>query len=175
MTSTLYVDNLEPNLGSRVMAAGHVVQVVSANLTSAAAISTTTETDTGLQCSITPTSASSKILILAQINVSSGSPSFGELNLTRGNTAIYFGDAAASKASASAMFYTYIASNAGVILSYPINYMDSPATTSATTYKIRASAVSSGSVYINQSYRDYAGTDYDHRVPSSITLMEIAQ
>ena len=173
--STLYVDNLQPNLGSRVMAAGHVVQVVSAELTSSLIISTTTETDTGLQCSITPTSTSSKILILAQINVSSGSPSFGELNLTRGNTAIYQGDASTSRQSASAMFYTYIANNSGVIISYPINYMDSPATTSATTYKIRASAVSAGSVMINQSYRDSAGTDYDHRVPSSIVLMEIAQ
>ena len=65
--STLYVDNLQPNLGSRVMAAGHVVQVVSAETNSQVQNTTTSYIDTGLTATITPTSASSKIAILLNV------------------------------------------------------------------------------------------------------------
>lgn len=59
--STLYVDNLEPNLGSRVMAAGHVVQVVHNTINQKIAFTSTSFTSSGLSVSITPTSANSKI------------------------------------------------------------------------------------------------------------------
>ena len=66
--STLYVDNLQPNLGSRVMAAGHVVQVVQATSTTNLTVSSggggTTWNDSGATVTITPTVASSKVLVL---------------------------------------------------------------------------------------------------------------
>ena len=62
--STLYVDNLQPNLGSRVMAAGHVVQVVQATGTNATSIATSgVWTPVAGTFSITPTSSSSKIMV----------------------------------------------------------------------------------------------------------------
>ena len=62
--STLYVDNLQPNLGSRVMAAGHVVQVVQAASTTY--LETTTSgswLNVGAVATIVPTSTTSKILL----------------------------------------------------------------------------------------------------------------
>ena len=61
--STLYVDNLQPNLGSRVMAAGHVVQVVEASQKSTVSVSASSSDTIILTCNITPTSSSSKILV----------------------------------------------------------------------------------------------------------------
>ncbi len=64
--STLYVDNLQPNLGSRVMAAGHVVQVISNQSTTNPTWSSgggDSAYSNVLSATITPSSASSKIKI----------------------------------------------------------------------------------------------------------------
>lgn len=69
--TTLYVDNIAPNLQSKISApnlqlpSGSVVQVVnSSTLGSSASYSLTSFTDTGVSVAITPTSASSKIFVI---------------------------------------------------------------------------------------------------------------
>ena len=64
--TTLYVDNIAPNLQSKISApnlqlpSGSVLQVVSSTKTDSSAISSTSFTDsTGLSATITPTSTSS--------------------------------------------------------------------------------------------------------------------
>ena len=128
---------------------------------------------TGLSVSITPTSASSKILVLFQIN---GSQNVGagraSLKLLRGSTVINAGDVAGSRTPALGGF----SSSDQSIPSTPVSgsFLDSPATTSSTTYKIQlAMTAGAGSAYINLTSQDSDNSN-QIRMASTITVMEIA-
>jgi len=121
------------SISSSALPAGTVLQVVSA--TSASVVSTTSSSfvDTGLSASITPTSASSKILVVVSqslyINNNTGGrdEAEGRLNLTRASTNIYeFGIQIGTTSSGT---------QKRIDSSYPITILDSPATTSSVTYK----------------------------------------
>ena len=128
---------------------------------------------TGLSVSITPSSASNKILVLFQIN---GSQEVGagraSVKLLRGSTVIDAGDVASNRTPALGGFSSADQS----IPSTPIsgNFLDSPATTSSTTYKIQiAMTAGSGSAYINRTMQDSDNAN-QIRMASTITVMEIA-
>jgi hypothetical protein len=139
------------------MPTGSVIQVVQGTTTTSATNSTTTYADTGLTATITPTSSSSKILVvISHTNNyktvgSSGNGLF--LNLCRnGSQIIQFASELNYTASVSANYFASC-----------FNYQDSPATTSATTYKTQfknAVAASTVGVQANDNM-------------STITLMEI--
>ena len=137
--------------------------------------STTFVTVTGLTVSITPTSATSKILIIAQISAGfdSASRSMGLYKVTRGGTDIYIGDSASNRTRAIFGGYLDI-DNRYYILSNSIVYLDSPATTSSVTYQVEASKESAlGSVFVNRSGSD-GDFDSNARGASSITAIEVA-
>jgi len=162
--STLYVDNLEPNLGSRVLAAGHVVQVVSAEL-STINIQTTSSTyaTTGLSCSITPTSTSSKILtMVTAIGLyKSADNTAVALRLTDGTTAYEFETLAAFNNT----------SNVNAVGGSSYQRLWSPSSTSQQTYTLQfANPAGVGSSWINARY---SGTFGGTR--STMVVMEIAQ
>jgi hypothetical protein len=157
---------------------GAVLQVVSTTKTdtfSASPAQGTYVDVTGLSVSITPTSATSKILCFIDIAVGSSTLSTGTsvVRLVRGSTPIYIGDAAGSRAQGINSFL-YIANPEYSIIRYSGVYLDSPATTSSTTYKYQISGQSSSyTVYVNTDA--YNGNRWeDPRVASSITVMEIA-
>ena len=112
---------------------GKVLQVVGATTTSGTTIASTTYTDTTITATITPTSATSKILVLingtAYLTRSSGGQSMG-VKLLRGATALLTNNNA---------YYVVLTGVTALQFSkfYPITYLDSPATTSATTYKLQ--------------------------------------
>lgn len=113
---------------------GKVLQVVSANTTTQTANATTTMADTTLTATITPTSATSKILVLVSQNGlhrgSSNSNNAININLLRGATVI------------SQIMSTGLYTDTALLVtgfSASANYLDSPATTSATTYKTQFS------------------------------------
>lgn len=161
--STLYVDNLQPNLGSRVMAAGHVVQVVSGSLNN---ISTSSQTYSDLgSLAITPTASSSKILILFENHMYIGSGyssqwKGGLVQLLRDTNILqtdnaYYGEGA---------FYTD-GTNRWMTHSHRHHY-DSPNTTNSITYKVQGAS------------RDGTAIDFNnlgYGAGGRITLMEIAQ
>lgn len=128
---------------------------------------------TGLSVSITPTSATSKILVLCDVGFSCQNGTGGVIRIVRGSTAIYVGDAAGSRPlglgqidGASSLYAIYRMS--GV-------YLDSPATTSSTTYKIQIfNSTGSGTSAVNRTEQDRNTSTYDTRSASSITVMEIA-
>jgi len=161
-------------LPSNVIGAGAVLQVVTIEKTDTFSTTSNSYVDvTGLSVSITPTSATSKILVLFQIN---GSQNVGagraSLKLLRGSTVINAGAAAGSRTPALGGF----SSSDTSIPSAPVsgNYLDSPATTSSTTYKIQlAMTAGSGSAYINQTAQDSDNAN-QIRMASQITVMEIA-
>lgn len=107
-----------------------VLQVVTATTSTVQSSSSTTFVDaTGLSVSITPQSSTNKILVTY---TTIGHKTAGDLNNT---LALRFVRGATTLDTWSANFYT----NSTLMQTAPvcINYMDSPATTSATTYKVQ--------------------------------------
>ena len=141
---------------------GKVLQVVSAVYSTSKGITTTAYADTDLTATITPSSASSKILVLISqaITVSGGTVSGGAVKIVRGATDIY----TVAGTNNQAFLAGEVAANSYNGGSFAFNYLDSPATTSATTYKTqgRRNASSSSVMTFNA---DGAS--------SSITLLEI--
>jgi hypothetical protein len=128
---------------------GSVLQVVSANTnTTTSNTSSTATAASNLSVSITPTSSTSKIFLIASV-VATNSNGNGNYYFAKNGTTI----GATEKYTAST----------GTTSQYAISmsYLDSPATTSATTYQVYFNA-GSGTMYVNQN-----GTY------STITAMEI--
>jgi len=150
---------------------GKVLQVVSTTKTDTFTSTSTTNVDiTGLSATITPSSATSTILVMLDLT-GSGVPaaSYMTYQLVRNSTAIAIGDASSSRTRASNSIYGAVT---GVLGSASNTFLDSPSTTSATTYKVQGRTNTTGTIYINRAATD---TDADSfvRTVSSITLMEI--
>lgn len=126
---------------------------------------------TGLSASITPTNSANKILVLVNIGILSAASTNIIIGLTRAGTQIYNGDASGSIKQSSAAYDTPFNYGAG---SVSISYVDSPATTSSTTYQVQISTNGSATGYLNRTERDSSGSSGDARGASSIILMEIA-
>lgn len=150
---------------------GKLGQVVSTSKTDTFTSSSTTYADiTGLSVSITPTAATSKVLVIVQVSGSMDT-SVASLffRMMRGSTAINVGDTAGSRTPATIGFSNTIQSE---VVSGAASFLDSPATTSATTYKLQGVNSSAGTFYINRSKQDSDTVNYP-RPASSITVMEI--
>ena len=159
------------------MAAGSVIQVVQAVKTDTFSTTSGSLVDiTGLSLSITP-SSSSKILVNVSFNHSITSVDrWMQFQLVRGSTAIYLGDAASSRTRASVFTSLFDASGRSThIMNSHIHFLDSPKTTSATTYKLQCARQNDSvpSLVINRS-KDDDNADYGGRTASSITAMEVA-
>jgi hypothetical protein len=115
---------------------------------------------TGLSLSITPSSTSSKILVIAWVVIStSGGGGDGYVRLVRDSTPIGNGNSGFFGQSAGQDYFgTH---------SKPITYLDSPATTSSVNYRIQAWGA-------NTSYINGRGLDGGFVTSSGITLMEIS-
>jgi len=153
--------------------AGSVLQVVSTAKTDTASYTGSVLSGGAvlMSASITPTSSSNKVLVLVDAKISIVDWS-AYIWLARGATKIYMGDSAVSRPRVNSMMEygtLYDATQASMI------YLDSPSTTSSTTYNVYG-ATSGGAktIYLNRSVGDRNETEYDGRLASSITLMEIA-
>ena len=164
---------------------GKIVQIVTAELTSQASVTGTTHVDTGITASITPTSASNKILVEYNINFYSertGSGNYqtdASIQVLRGSTVILppysYGNSPQSTGSGYGHGDYHFSSGAnGVVLGtfarfrHGFRLVDSPNTTSSTTYKLQFAIGYGGTFYINK-------TDSASQTPkSNIILMEIA-
>ena len=158
---------------------GKVLQVVQSVKSDTASWSAhaTTPVASGLSASITPSATGSKVLVQYMINI--GYPSNGSqffLHLFRGSTEINQGDAASSRKRAHNVWGGSYQGNAESYMSHTHNgvFLDSPSTTSSTTYSIKhTDATGSGTYYINRSTEDRDNAGYDPRFVSNIILMEI--
>jgi len=151
---------------SVVFPAGHVIQVVFAQTTTITGINTATFTDTSLSGAITPTSATSKILVFINQevrNAAANPTTLGcRLKLLRGTTDIF--DFSSLASGAFDTFEITADGGGNVRMSGYIStmYLDSPATTSATTYKTQAATNAGPHSFQNSG------------APSMMTLMEIS-
>jgi hypothetical protein len=132
--------------------AGVVLQVVQGSITTSTSTTSASSVTTGLAASITPKFATSKILIIANMGAcyTSAAGAQGTFSLFRGGTAV---------GGTTGQFY---GNNSSIETNQNITYLDSPATTSSTTYTVYF-LVSGGTVYISL-----------NNATSTITLMEIA-
>lgn len=114
---------------------GKVLQVVQGTSSTSTAVSSTTFTDSGLSVSITPSASSSKVLILVSQNcyiARNANGASAGMQLVRGSTQIYN----ASGSGTTGLYLEVGNSNAGYLIwNFSLNYLDSPSTTSSTTYK----------------------------------------
>jgi hypothetical protein len=144
-----------------------ILQVVSVFKADAFTMTGTTYTDvTGLSVSITPQSSSSQIICMGQINTSgpTGEQVFGQL--LRDATVIGNGTGGSSINAITDSGVT----NTNGMNTTPIFFVDSPATTSATTYKIQIRGASAGvASFVNRRNLDtvVGGS-------SSLILMEVS-
>ena len=137
--TTLYVDNIAPNLQSKISApnltlpSGSVIQVVQGSHSSTASTTSSTYTDTGLSVSITPTSTSSKILLIihntlgGDVDNDSGGTNQGKYKVVRtiGGTSSDLWEVVGAMFARGGQVHTN---------TFP-PYLDSPNTTSSITYK----------------------------------------
>ena len=146
---------------------GKVLQVVGATTSTFTQIVTTTYTDSGITATITPTSASSKILVMiaaSQLTVGSSGVAESGVRLQRDSTTVL---TIGTNKNAWTNLNVPSGGAAHVGMVVPITYLDSPATTSATTYKLQGALRTSGSTHeLNFQWNTSNST-------STITLMEI--
>ena len=157
--------------GTKLSGAGKVLQVVSTTKTDTFATNPSSAwiDVTGLSVSITPSSASNKVLI--QISISGSGvtgTNIAHFRLVRASTTIYAGDTAGSRPSG---FAACIDSDGNATEHVSGVFLDSPSTTSSTTYKIQT--YSNNTVYVNRSSTDIDVTERN-RSASTILVMEIA-
>jgi hypothetical protein len=146
---------------------GKVLQVVNATTSTAVNIATTALTDSGITATITPTSATSKIFVIismnAKISRSANEIDIGGKILRDATTILDYTTYGlfSTKAGTDSPTSTYFVEQS------TITYLDSPATTSATTYKLQA-RVDAATSSANVAFQWINGQS-----TSSITLMEI--
>ena len=151
---------------------GSVIQTVQATTTTETSVSSTTYTDTTLTASITPSSTSSKILVIVQqgMDISANTNSqYAGIRLLRGSTVIFDPN---TENSTGPITIGMNATGATAVRHRSINafsYLDTPSTTSQVTYKTQGRPYvtsNSGNVrfQIDGATNDQA---------SIITLMEI--
>ena len=164
---------------------GKILQVVTAELSTQASVTGTTHVDTGITASITPTSSSSKILIEYNLNVwvyrpgSGNYQSDGSLQVLRDSTVIlppysYGNNPQSTGSSYGHGDYHFSSGEGGVELGTSVRFrhgyklIDTPNTTSSTTYKLQFAIGYGGTFYINK-------TDLASQTPkSNIILTEVA-
>ena len=149
---------------------GKVLQVVSTYKTDTFTTTSSSWTDlTGMSVSITPSSTSSKILVSVVLHVGHSGGTY-YIRLHRNGSTIGEPDAASTRPTASIAGEAVGQYN---IRTHATQYLDSPNSTSALTYKL-VGATNANTLCINRSDQDRDGGTYDPRVTSTITVMEIA-
>lgn len=175
--STIKVDRIEPQDGLQTNAMGGIVQVVRVVHTAQTSSNSTTYVSTGLQASITPRSASNKIMVsfehsIYHVNATSSELySLHGIKIKRGTQTIY---TPVSNSVGPYEFGIYDSDNTNQSQQYNrsrVEYLDSPATTGSITYSTEIAVYNnsnSGTVYVN--FQDA----YTAVTPQSfMTLMEI--
>ena len=159
---------------------GKVLQVVQTNYTTPTSMSFSagTVTDiTGVTVNITPSSTSSKILVMCRVMVECASVEIDNsmIGLKRGSTEVGGVSQTGSRNYGITVFNInyYAQENSRTPETSSFQYMDSPSSTSEQTYKATFRHEGSGTLYINRTITDDSASNSE-RGTSNITVMEIA-
>ena len=159
---------------SAVMPTGSILQVKTATKTTSQsnASSNSFSDISDLSQSITPSSTSSKILVLCSIALSGSQDGTGRsFRFIRGSTHVG-GGSEGSRKSVN-FFSSPMSADNNMAGSVGGHFLDSPSTTSATTYKVQMTGYNSGvTTYINTN-QSRNGQAYDDIASSHLTLIEV--
>jgi hypothetical protein len=139
---------------------GKILQVVTGTYSTTTSTTSTSYVDSNLQATITPTSATSKIVVMTfgrLTNVRFGTPAGASVQLLRGATILE---------AWPDVVYSDIGGASLVVASgtHQVVYEDSPATTSATTYKLQFKSVNASNT----------AKMHDGDTTSTMILMEVS-
>ena len=160
---------------------GKILQVVQAVNTDTFSTASASYVDvTGISVSITPSATTSKILIAVSIGFVSGSHTgntavYPQFQIVRNGTAIALGDASGNRGRCTFSVLTNLHGGYNGT-SAAFEFLDSPSTTSAITYKIQARGGytdSDQSFYVNRMDND-DNQLYTARTPSTLIAKEVA-
>ena len=163
-----------PDTGNYILG-GRILQVVSATKTGRQLSNSSAYVDvTGMSVSITPTSTSSKIYIAVNAHIGGDQASYLAFRVLRDSTVVTQGTHATGNRT-NVSFGGRIDQNYDNYM-VSFNFLDSPSTTSATTYKVQVSDAydsSNRNIVINGTGDD-ANDSYTLCGTSTITVMEVA-
>ena len=128
---------------------------------------------TGMNITITPTRSDSKILLQCNLQFGGQKNLYAPVRLLRGST--HIGQSTVySGSQTNATFSLNLSEDADQykIFSSVYQILDSPATTSAVTYKLQVSSWSGRDFYLNRSQQD-SGAAWTHGASSTMTAMEV--
>ena len=174
--SELRTNRIVPRDGIKSGASGGIIQVVSTTVT-AATFTHNSETPvliTGMVATITPTRSDSKVLVSINVNTSVSAANYTTMFLLyRDGSVISGARGDAGDGVQTRCFKSVRHSNSNVTQETSGMYLDSPGTTSATTYQVYVAQEGGSTMYLNKFGSDgnYA---YHPRATSGITLMEVS-
>ena len=153
---------------------GSVLQVVSNTKVDTFSTSSTSFIDiTGLSATITPISASSRILVMFHFTRGASTAALTAFRLMRDSTPVGNGTPSSNRAGAIVTTYTGTADTDAHCIPTSGTFVDSPSTTSAITYKLQVLCQSGMTLWIGRSARDTDLAEHA-RTSSTFTVMEIA-
>ena len=158
------------SLTASQMPTGSVLQVLQTTKTDTFSSTSASWVDvTGLSVTITPSSASNKILVTGVMILSQDAGNLWGARLLRNGTLINAGDASGSIGRG-----LMNAGSTGTHSENPVafKFLDSPATTSACTYKLQVYSEASLAVWVNRTSGNL-NDDRQQRTSSNIIVMEI--
>lgn len=152
---------LSGNVGTttkEMLPAGSVIQVVQTAYSAADAVSSSTPQNTGCVASITPLSATSKILVVASIplyHLAAALNAFARISRNSG-------------AAVSGKFHDfYTGGGSGICGNVGINWLDSPGSTAPVVYTVQIGSDPAGAVHMN---KDFNGVNNG---VTYLTLLEV--
>tara|TARA_B100000131_G_C17876435_1_gene516463 strand:- start:150 stop:689 length:540 start_codon:yes stop_codon:yes gene_type:complete len=177
MTMTLYANGVIEGFNGTSMPSGSVLQVQSTTKTdtfSESGVSEGSHTGAAISVTITPSSTSSKIFIMASLNIGLNNDNEVSFSFFRNGSILTgaIGDAAGSRTRTGFGGKCEATSATEGVSGF---FLDSPNTTNATTYDCRLSHGmngGNGTMYLNRSHSD-TNADQDSRFASTITVYEI--
>jgi hypothetical protein len=172
--NTMAASKLTGQAARANMPAGSVLQAVQVFKTDTSTMSVSSFTDIpGMEVQITPISTSSRILVMTSVQATAYQQVV-QLRITRNGTAVGIANAAGSRVQTLiGGYYNSLDQNHqnNPFASY---FLDSPASTSALTYRIQLKTQDGGATQINRSGNDADNSNWSMRSTSNITLLEIA-
>ena len=168
--SQIKVDSIVPRGGLALGASGGITQTIQAFKTDEFSFTTTGTSTfvalTGLSVTITPQSASNKILVSGFVSFNLANASLNSIRLKRDSTVVGVGtESNAVNALSSGT------SNSDRCTPYPFQFLDSPNTTSAITYSLEMAKSQGGTMRINR--RDTSSSS-GFSACSCITVQEVS-
>jgi hypothetical protein len=142
-----------------------ILQVVNANWRGYQTTTSQSFVTTSLSATITPFATTSKILILCSLGIATGGTYGLGLAIYKNSSQLYI--QAASDSSGSGQYYSMYYGGANLYNTVALNYLDSPSTTSATTYAIYFASYGG-----NTAYFGIGGTNFGSN--QTMTLLEVS-